>query len=191
MAANLSLAAVAGSNCPRTAGVKELYTIPVADISSITLGSDHDITNIVFANAGTGFGKINFKRGECEVTEAMEISNQVEVNFAVANPTSTQRKELQAIKDSCEQYMVARLYDGDRLLFIGYDEEFQDEAFAAFMSAESTSGRAKADDNLFSFTMMAEQGEFLRVLSGISGATPSPATTPAEIVAELVAATSV
>ena len=190
MAANLSLAAVAGSNCPRTAGVKELYTIPTADISSITLGTDHDITNIVFDNAGVGFGKINFKRGECEVTEAMERSNQVEVNFAVANPTSTQRKELQAIKDSCEQYMVARLYDGDRLLFIGYDEEFGDEAFAAFMSAESTSGRAKADDNLFSFTMMAEQGEFLRVLSGISGATV-PATTVPAIVAELVAATSV
>jgi len=37
---------------------------------------------------------------------------------------------------------------------------------------------------------MAEQGEFLRVLSGISGAS-TPATTPAEIVAELVAATSV
>jgi hypothetical protein len=74
------------------------------------------------------------------------------------------------------------------LLFIGYDEEFGDEAFAAFMSAESTSGRAKADDNLFSFTMMAEQGEFLRVLSEISGAS---ATTVPAIVAELVAATSV
>jgi hypothetical protein len=94
MAANLSLAAVAGSNCPRTAGVKELYTIPVADISSITLGTDHDITDIVFASVGVGFGKINFKRGECEVTEAMERSNQVEVNFAVANPTIYTKKRI-------------------------------------------------------------------------------------------------
>jgi hypothetical protein len=48
----------------------------------------------------------------------------------------------------------------------------------------------KADDNLFSMTMTAEQGEPLRVLSGISGATV-PATTPTAIVAELLAATSV
>lgn len=189
MAANLSLSAVAGTNCPKTAGVKELYTIPVADIDSIALGSDHDITDIVFATAGTGFGKLNFKRGECEVTETMERSNEVNVNFSVANPTSTQRKELQAIKDSCEQYMVARLYDGDRLLFIGYDAISLEEGFAAFSSAESTSGRAKTDDNLFSFTMQAQQDEFLRVLSGISGATV-PATTVTAIVAELIAATS-
>jgi hypothetical protein len=190
MAASLSLAAVAGTNCPKTAGVKELYTIPVGGMVSVTLGSDHDITDLVFANAGDGFGKLNFKRGECEVTESMERSNEVSVNFAVANPTSTQRKELTLIKNSCEQYMVARLYDGDRLLFIGYDAESLDEGFVAFASFESTSGRAKSDDNLFSMTMTAEQGEPLRVLSGISGATV-PATTPTAIVAELLAATSV
>jgi hypothetical protein len=190
MAASLSLAAVAGTNCPKTAGVKELYTIPVGDMVSVTLGSDHDITDLVFAGVGNGFGKLNFKRGECEVTESMERSNEVSVNFAVANPTSTQRKELTAIKNSCEQYMVARLYDGDRLLFIGYDAESLEEGFVAFASFESTSGRAKSDDNLFSMTMTAEQGEPLRVLSGISGATV-PATTVTAIVAELLAATSV
>jgi len=191
MPANLSLQAVAGTNCPKTAGVKELYTIKVEDLPTIELGSDHDITNLVFANAGNGFGQINFKRGECEVTESMERSNEVNVNFSVANPTSTQRKELTAIKNACEQYMVARLYDDDRLLFIGYDEESLEEGFVSFASFESTSGRAKTDDNLFSMTMMADQGEPLRVLSGISGASPSPATTTAEIIAELKAATSV
>ena len=190
MSANLSLAAVAGTNCPKTAGVKELYTIKLEDITSITLGSDHDITDLVFASVGVGFGKINFKRGECEVTESMERSNEVSVNFAVANPTSTQRKSLTEIKNACEQYMVARLYDQDRLLFVGYDAESLDEGFAAFASFESTSGRAKTDDNLFSMTMTAEQGEPLRVLSGISGAT-IPAITPTAIVAELLAATSV
>ena len=190
MSANLSLAAVAGTNCPKTAGVKELYTIKVEDMVSVSLGTDHDITNLVFAGAGDGFGKLNFKRGECEVTESMERSNEVSVNFAVANPTSTQRKELTAIRNACEQYMVARLYDGDRLLFVGYDAESLDEGFAAFSSFESTSGRAKTDDNLFSMTMTAEQGEPLRVLSGISGAS-TPATTVTAIVAELVAATSV
>jgi hypothetical protein len=49
MAASLSLAAVAGTNCPKTAGVKELYTIPTGDMVSVTLGSDHDITDLVFA----------------------------------------------------------------------------------------------------------------------------------------------
>jgi hypothetical protein len=188
MAASLSLAAVAGTNCPKTAGVKELYTIPTGAMVSVTLGSDHDITNLVFENAGDGFGKLNFKRGECEVTESMEKSNEVSVNFAVANPTSTQRKELTLIKNACEQYMVARLYDGDRLLFIGYDAESLEEGFVSFGSFESTSGRAKSDDNLFSMTMTAEQGEPLRVLSGISGAS---ATTVTAIVAELKAATSV
>ena len=188
MAASLSLAAVSGTNCPKTAGVKELYTIPVGDMVSVTLGADHDITDLVFATAGDGFGRINFKRGECDVAEAMEKSNLVTVNFAVANPTSTQRKELTLIKNSCEQYMVARLYDSDRLLFIGYDAESLEEGFVSFASFESTSGRAKADDNLFSMTMTAEQGEPLRVLSGISGAS---ATTVTAIVAELVAATSV
>ena len=137
MSANLSLAAVAGTNCPKTAGVKELYTIKVEDMVSVSLGTDHDITNLVFAGAGDGFGKLNFKRGECEVTESMERSNEVSVNFAVANPTSTQRKELTAIRNACEQYMVARLYDGDRLLFVGYDAESLDEGFAAFSSFES------------------------------------------------------
>ena len=118
----------------------------------------------------------------------MERSNEVNVNFAVANPTSTQRKELTAIRNACEQYMVARLYDQDTLLFIGYDEESLEEGFVAFSSFESTSGRAKTDDNLFSMTMKAEQGEPLRILSGISGAS---ASTKAAIVAELLAATSV
>ena len=190
MAANLILATASGTNCPKTGGVKELYTIPVADMKSVTLGSNHDITNMEFNSAGVGFGKLNFKRGECEVTESMERANDVQVNFAVPNPTALQRKELTAIKNSCEQYMVARLYDGDRLLFIGYDEESLDEGFVSFSSFESTSGRAKADDNLFSMTMSAEQGEPLRVLSGISGAT-SPATTVTEIITELVDATSV
>jgi len=188
MSANLQLLPVAGTNCPKTAGVKELYTIKVEDLPTIALGTDHDITNLVFASAGDGFGKINFKRGECEVTESMERSNEVNVNFAVANPTSTQRKELTEIRNACEQYMVARLYDQDTLLFIGYDEESLEEGFVAFASFESTSGRAKTDDNLFSMTMKAEQGEPLRILSGISGAS---ASTPAAIVAELLAATSV
>jgi hypothetical protein len=61
MAASLSLAAVAGTNCPKTAGVKELYTIPVGDMLSVTLGSDHDITDLVFANAGDGFGRTKFQ----------------------------------------------------------------------------------------------------------------------------------
>lgn len=188
MAASLILSAVGGTNCPKTAGVKQLYTIPVGDVASITLGANHDITNIVFSTAGNGFGKLDFKRGECEVTESMERSNEVNVVFAVANPTAGQRKELTQIKNACEQYMVARLYDGDRLLFIGYDAESLDEGFVAFKSFESTSGKAKTDDNLFAMTMMADQGEPLRVLSGISGAT---ATTPTAIVAELIAATSV
>jgi len=188
MPANLSLAALAGTNCPKTAGVNELYTIPVGDVNSITLGSDHDITNIVFKVAGDGFGKLNFKRGECEVTESMERSNEVKVNFAVANPTKEQRKSLNAIRKSCEQYMVARLYDQDLLLFVGYDEESLDEGFVAFESFESTSGRAKTDDNLFSMTMGAEQGEPLRVLSALTGAS---ATTTTQMVTELVNATTV
>jgi len=187
MAASLFLNSVEGNNCPKTSGVKQLFTIKTSDITSIALGSDHDITNIVFAVAGAGFGQVNFKRGECEVTEAMERSNEVNVNFAVANPTSTQRKELTAIKNACEQYLVARLYDSDRILFIGYDAESLDEGFAAFKSFESTSGRAKTDDNLFSMTMMADQGEPLRVLSELSGAS---ATTATAIIAELLAATT-
>lgn len=191
MSANLQLLPVAGTNCPKTAGVKELYTIKVEDLPTILLGTNHDITNLVFANAGDGFGKLNFKRGECEVTESMERSNEVNVNFAVANPDATQRKELTAIRNACEQYMVARLYDQDRLLFIGFDEESLEEGFVSFSSFESTSGRAKTDDNLFSMTMTADQGEPLRILSGISGASGGAASTPTAIVAELLAATSV
>lgn len=191
MPANLSLEVVAGTNCPKTAGVKELYTIKVEDLPTITLGTDHDITNLVFAVAGNGFGKINFKRGECEVTEAMERSNAVKVIFSVANPTKTQRKELTEIRNACEQYMVARLYDDNRMLFVGYDEESLEEGFVAFESFASTSGKLKTDDNLFAMTMAAEQGEPLRILSGISGASGGAASTPAAIVAELLAATSV
>jgi len=188
MAASLFLTSTAGTNCPKTSGVKQLFTIKTSDISVITLGANHDITNIEFAVSGSGFGQVNFKRGECEVTESMEKSNEVNVNFAVPNPTAGQRKELTEIKNACEQYMVARMYDSDRLLFIGYDAESLDEGFAAFKSFESTSGRAKTDDNLFSMTMMADQGEPLRVLSGLSGVT---ATTATAIVAELLAATNV
>lgn len=187
MAASLFLTAATGVNCDKTAGVRELYVAPKSAIETITYGSDHDITDILFETATEGFGKVNFKRGECEVTENMERFNEVVVNFAVPNPTSTQRKELQAIRDTCEMVLVARLYDSDRLLFIGADEDYGDDAFAAFQVAESTSGRAKTDDNLFSFSIRAEQGEFLRVLSGLSTVS---ATTVADIIAELVAATN-
>ena len=190
MAATLALASVSGLNCPKVGGVKALYVIPASDISSLTFGSDHDVTDIVFGSVGVGFGKIEFKRGECEVTESMERSNQVNVTFAVPNPTSTQRKEMEAIRNNCELNVVAELYDSERFLYIGNDNVYQEEAFARVTTTESTSGKAKEDDNLFAVTMSAEQGEYLRVLSGISGAT-TPATTAAQIRAELIAATSV
>lgn len=190
MATSLQLSAVQGLNCQnRTGGVKELYIIPTSDVESITLGTtEHDITNIVFVTAGNGFGKINFKRGEAEVTESMEQENEVVVNFAVPNPTAAQRKQLNDIRKNCESYVVARLYDSDILLFIGYDGVALDEAFSTFQSLESTSGRAKTDANLFNFNLVASQGEIVRVLTGISGAS---ATTTDTIVAELLAATSV
>lgn len=190
MPANLSLTATAGINCPKTAGVKELFIIPTGDVESITLGSNHDITDIVFDTVGTGFGKINFKRGECEVTEAFERMNEVSVVFSLPNPTALQRKELQAIKGSCELYAVARLYDRDELLFIGYDAIAQEEGFLTNSTSASTTGKLKTDDNFTTPTLVAEQGEYIRVLSGISGATVPATTTPA-MVAELIAATSV
>lgn len=188
MAASLALAKGANLNCAQTAGVKELYTIPIADVDSLTASNSvHSLTNIVFATAGNGFGKIEFKRGECELTQKMEQQNEVVVNFAVPNPTAEQLFQLEAIRKSCEQYMVARTYD-DKFIFVGWDAISGDEAFARFQTAETTTGRAKTDANLTSFSMMAEQSELCRILTGISGAT---ATTPAAIAAELIAATSV
>lgn len=188
MAANLKLDTVSGLNCPRIVSVKELYTIKTSDIASITLGSDHNITDIAFAVSSAGFGRVYFKRGECEITESMEQMNEVNVIFSVSSPTSTQRKELQAIKNACEQYFVARLYDRDELLFIGYDAVVGEEGFVKFSTAEGTSGKAKTDDALYTFTMMAEQGELVRVLSGLSTVS---ATTTTAIVTELLAATNV
>jgi len=189
MSASLSLTAVGGINCNKRAGVKSLYVIPTSDVASITAGvSAHDITNIVFAGVGDGFGKIAFKRGECEITESMEQSNEVGVAFAVPNPNAAQRFQLEGIRKQCEMYLVARLYDDERLLFVGWDAIAEDEGFAKFSNLESTSGKATSDEALFSMNLMAEQGEMMRVLSGISGAT---ATTTVAIEAELIAATSV
>ena len=189
MAANLALTKAAGVNCPKTGGVKRLFAIKTDDINTITLGTmAHDVTDLLFATSGKGFGELGFKRGECELTESMERSNTVEVNFSIPNPNAAQRFQLEQIRNACEQYYVAELYDDERLLFIGYDGTYQEEAFVSFTSAESTSGRAKDDDNLFSMTMTAEQGEFLRVLSGLSSVS---ATTNAAIIAELIAATNV
>lgn len=189
MPANLSLTGT-GLDCPKIAGIKKLFIIPTADISLITLGADHDITNIVFETAGEGFGTIDFKRGEAEVTETFERMNEVTVNFALPNPTSTQRLALQKIKDTCEMYAVAQLYDRNELLFIGYDAVSEEEGFLTHQTAEGTTGRAKDDDNYTSVTLVAQQGEYVRVLSEISGTTPASETT-AEIVAELLAATNV
>ena len=191
MSASLSLTAVGGINCNKRAGVKTLYIIKTADITSITAGTvAHDITNMVFAVVGNGFGKVSFKRGECEVTESMEQNNEVGIAFSVPNPNKEQRFQLEAIRKSCEMYAVARLYDDERLLFVGYDAVAEEEAFAKFNNLESTSGKATSDENLFTMNLMAEQGEMLRVLSGISGAS-TPATTVVAIEAELIAATSV
>lgn len=190
MAASLALAKGANLNCPQTAGVKELYTIPIADVESLTASNSvHSITNIVFVTGGNGFGKIEFKRGECELTQTFEQQNEVVVNFAVPNPSADQLFQLEAIRKSCEQYMVARTYD-DKFIFVGWDAISGDEAFARFQTAETTTGRAKTDANLTSFSMMAEQAELCRILTGISGAT-TPATTASAIAAELIAATSV
>ena len=189
MAASIGLSAVAGVNCNKRAGVKTLYVIPTADVSSIVAGTTaHDITDITFASAGAGFGKVNFKRGECEVTESMEVTNEVAVAFSVPNPTKEQRFELEGIRKKCEMYAVARLYDDERLLFIGYDAVAEDEGFLKFNNLESTSGKATSDENLFTMNLMAEQGEMLRVLSELSGVS---ATTTTAIEAELIAATNV
>lgn len=189
MAAALGLAAVSGINCNKRAGVKSLYVIPVTDIASITASTtEHSITDVVFTTLGNGFGKINFKRGECEVTESMEQSNEVSISFSVPNPNSAQRFELEKIRKQCEMYCVAELYDDERLLFVGYDAIAEDEGFVKFNNLESTSGKATTDENLFSMNLMAEQGEMVRILSEISGVS---ATTLTAIRAELIAATNV
>jgi len=189
MAASLGLTAVSGLNCNKRAGVKELYIAPTSDLASIVAGTtSHDVTDVVFETAGAGFGKLGFKRGECEITESMETSNEVTIAFAVPNPNADQRFQLEKIRKNCEMYAVARLYDDERLLFIGYDAITEDEGFVKFNNLESTSGKATSDANLFVMNLMAEQGEMLRVLSGLSGVS---ATTTTAIIAELVAATNV
>lgn len=188
MAAALFLTQTSGVNCPKTAGVKELYIAPLGAVTSITAGNNHDVTDMEFDTAGDGFGRIYFKRGECEITEAAENVNEVIINFAVPNPTATQRKELQAIKTTCESLVVARLYDRDELLLIGWDALAEFEAFASFQTFDSTTGRAKTDDALFNFNLRAEHEEILRPISGLSSVA---ATTTAAIVTELLAATNV
>jgi hypothetical protein len=190
MPANLSLTGT-GFNCPKIAGVKKIWFIPTADIKLITLGTTaHDITDLEFVTSGNGFGEIAFKRGEAELTQTYERMNEVVVNFAVPNPTKEQLFSLQKIKDTCEMYAVVQTYDRDELFFVGYDKVATDEGFLTHQTAAATTGRAKADDNLTSVSLIAEQGEYVRVLSGISGTTP-PSTTTAAIIAELLAATNV
>ena len=187
--ASIALTAVAGVNCNKRAGVKALYLIKTSEITDIVCGTtSHDITDITFGSVGVGFGKINFKRGECEVTESGERSNTATVNFAVPNPNAAQRFELEAISKQCELYAVAELYDNERLLFVGYDSIGEDESFLSYTSNESTSGKAQEDDNLFSMVLTATQSEILRVVTGLSGVS---ATTKTAIIAELVAATNV
>lgn len=189
MAANLSLTVTAGIDCPKIAGIRKLYFIKTEDIAEIVLGTTaHDITNIVFDTAGEGFGEIGFKRGEAEVTETFERMNEVTVNFSLPSPTKEQRFQLQKIKDACKVYAVAELYDRNELLFIGYDAVAREEGFLTHQTAEYSTGRAKDDDNFMSPTLVAEQGEYVRILSEISGAT---ATTTEAIIAELLAATNV
>ncbi len=73
---------------------------------------------------------------------------------------------------------------------VGYDAVVGEEGFVRFNTAASSTGKAKGDAALMTFTMTAEQVELVRGLSGISGATV-PATTAVAIAAELIAATSV
>jgi hypothetical protein len=187
---SLPLSKQANVNCNRIGGIKSIFLTTTSTINGITLGSNHDITNLVFATAGTGFAQVNFKMGEAELTESAEMMNTVSLNFAIPNPDATRRKELQVIKDACEMYAVVELYDGNELLFVGYDKIVENEGFLKHGTTESTSGRGKTDANLFSATLTAEQGEYVRVLSGISGATV-PATTKTAIIAELLVPTSV
>lgn len=187
MAASLALAKGANLNCPQTAGVKELYVIPVEDVATIVASpTSHAITNIVFETAGDGFGKIEFKRGECEITQAFENQNEVVVNFAVANPSADQLFQIEKIRKKCEMYLVARTYD-DKFLFVGYDAIGAQESFARYQTGEAGTGRAKTDANLTSISLMAEQSEFCRIITELSGVT---ATTAVAIAAELVAATN-
>ncbi len=189
MAAALSLIATSGVNCPRTGGVKSLRIIPTSGITEIVASATkHSITDLTFATAGAGFGVINFKRGEAELTESMEQFNEVIINFAVPNPTAEQRFDLEKIKKNCESYLVVELYDKETLLFVGWDKIAEEEAFASFKNLESTSGRAKTDSNLFAFNLRAEHSEILRTLSELTSVT---ATTKTAIFAELDSPTNV
>ena len=189
MAAALSLIATSGVNCPRTGGVKSIRIIPTSGITEIVASATkHSITDLTFATAGAGFGVLNFKRGEAELTESMEQSNEVIINFAVPNPTAEQRFDLEKIRKNCESYLVVELYDKETLLFVGWDKLAEEEAFASFQSLESTSGRAKTDANLFAFNLRAEHSEILRTLSELSSVS---ATTKTAIFAELDSPTNV
>jgi hypothetical protein len=187
---SLPLSKQANVNCYRIGGIKRIWLTTTSTINGITLGTDHNITNLVFAAAGVGFAQVNFKMGEAELKESAEMMNNIELTFSVPNPDKTRRKELQAIKDACEMYAVVELFDGDELLFVGYDKIVESEGFLKHGTTQSTSGKVKTDANLFTATLKAEQGEYLRVLTGVSGATV-PAATKTAIIAELLVPTSV
>lgn len=180
-------------------GVKKLYLAKQEDIISwAASAANHAYTNIVFASVGVGFEKIEFKPGECELKQAEAkvdsgaLVNSVSVEFAEPKLWTTKLKALVDIQNNCKIVGVLELYSDstNKFLVVGFDEVFTDESFIEVTKADFTSGKKKEDVNGSVITLEGKMGEKCRQLTGISGAT-TPATTVAQIEAELIAATSV
>ena len=179
-------------------GVKKLYLAKQEDILSWTPDlANHSYTNIVFATAGVGFELIEFKPGECELKQAEAkvdsgaLVNSVSVEFAEPKLWTVKLKALVDIQNNCKIVAVLELYSDstNKFLVVGFDEVFTDESFIEVTKADFTSGKKKEDVNGSVITLEGKMGEKCRQLTGISGATV-PATTVAQIEAELIAATS-
>lgn len=183
-------------------GVKKLFLAKQEDILSWTPNSSstHAYTDIVFASVGVGFEQIEFKPGECAVKQAEAkvdsgaLVNSVSIEFAEPKMWTSNLKKLVDIQNQCKIVAVAELYadstSANKFLVIGWDEVFTDEAFLEVTKSDFDSGKKKEDVNGFVIMLEGKMGEKARQLTGISGAT-TPATSVAQIEAELVAATSV
>jgi len=181
-------------------GVKKLFLAKQEDITSWTPNSSstHAYTDIIFASSGVGFELIEFKPGECSLKQAEAkvdsgaLVNSVSIEFAEPKLWTAKLKKLVEIQNNCKIVAVCELYadSGNKFLVVGYDEVFTDEAFLEVTKSDFDSGKKKEDNNGFVITLEGKMGEKARQLTGISGAT-TPATTVAQIEAELVAATSI
>ena len=155
---NLTISCSAEKN----AGLKYLYLIEQANLTSMTLasGSSSNYDTITLAS-GAAFKTIGFEQDQAEYRENTEVERRSpktthEIEFYVPGVNANNRDALEALKNEVPCGYIAVIEDNNSQKWvIGYSEEFGKERPMRLLTDETTTAKALGETNGSTVTLQS------------------------------------